>query len=76
MKTAATQGTREYFLDIIREMKKRGEINPAERKLARQLEDALDDHKLDCIVVKGEKNAGECAGYSMRQFDIADRSTL
>ncbi|MFD8839706.1 hypothetical protein [Streptomyces griseofuscus] len=71
-----SQGTREYFLDIIREMKKRGETNPAERKLARQLEDALDDHKLDYIVVKGEKNAGEYAGYSMRQFDIADRSTL
>ncbi|WP_327230331.1 hypothetical protein [Streptomyces murinus] len=71
-----SQGTREYFLDIIREMKKRGETNPAERKLARQLEDALDDHKLDYIVVKGEKNAGQYAGYSMRQFDIADRSTL
>ncbi|MGW2651954.1 hypothetical protein ACWC2T_45650, partial [Streptomyces sp. NPDC001393] len=69
-----SQGTREYFLDIIREMKKRGETNPAEQRLARELEDALDHKKLDYIVVRGQKNAGEYAGYSVKKFDITDRS--
>lgn len=31
-------------------------------------------HWLDYIVVKGERNAGEYAGYHTRQFDITDRS--
>ncbi|CAM5482530.1 hypothetical protein STAFG_8718 [Streptomyces afghaniensis 772] len=39
-----------------------------------QLEAALKDGKLDYIVVKGERNAGEYAGYHTRQFDITDRS--
>ncbi|WP_280869310.1 hypothetical protein [Streptomyces sp. MJP52] len=69
-----SQGTREYFLDIIREMRKRGENNPAERALARNLMTALRTGKLDYIVVKGEKNTGEYAGYHTRQFDISDRS--
>lgn len=69
-----SQGTREYFLDIIREMQERGKKNPAERKLAADLAEALDDGKLDYVVVKGEKNAGQYAGYRMRQFDIATRS--
>ncbi|WP_460069094.1 hypothetical protein [Streptomyces sp. YKOK-I1] len=70
-----SQGTREYFLDIIREMQERGKTNLTEARLARNLKNALDDGKLDYIVVKGEKNAGEYAGYRMRQFDISDRST-
>uniref|UniRef100_UPI000AA074EB hypothetical protein n=1 Tax=Streptomyces kebangsaanensis TaxID=864058 RepID=UPI000AA074EB len=70
-----SQGTREYFLDIIREMEKRGKRNEAEAELAEKLMDALDEGKLDYIVVKGERNAGEYAGYRMRQFDISDRST-
>jgi hypothetical protein len=56
-------------------MKKRGETNPAERRLARELEDALDEGKLDYIFVKGQKNAGTYNGYSMRQFDITERNT-
>jgi hypothetical protein len=70
-----SQGTREYFLDIIREMEERGKYNKAERKLARNLTKALKAGKLDYIVVKGERNAGEYAGYRMRQFDISKRST-
>ncbi|WP_330219351.1 hypothetical protein, partial [Streptomyces azureus] len=69
-----SQGTREYFLDIIQEMKKRGETIPSERRLARQLEDALDEGKLDYLVVKGQKNAGTYNGYSMREFDITERN--
>ncbi|MFE4371860.1 hypothetical protein ACFRMN_27265 [Streptomyces sp. NPDC056835] len=48
-----SQGSREYFLDIIRAMRKRGEI-----ELARDLRKALDEGKLEYVVVKGEKNAG------------------
>ncbi|MFD7132677.1 hypothetical protein [Streptomyces sp. NPDC059894] len=70
-----SQGTREYFEDIIREMQKRGKKIPSERKLAAQLMKALDEGKLDYIVVKGEKNAGKYAGYHMRQFDISERTT-
>jgi hypothetical protein len=69
-----SQGTREYFLDIIDEMRKRGEDDPDELLLAEKLEAALADGKLDYVVVKGEKNAGAHAGYRVRQFDIADRS--
>ncbi|MEU5197861.1 hypothetical protein AB0G86_28105 [Streptomyces scabiei] len=69
-----SQGTREYFLDIIREMQERGRKNPAERRLAAELAEALDDGKLDYVVVKGEKNAGQYAGYRVREFDIAMRS--
>ncbi|MDQ0788945.1 hypothetical protein [Streptomyces sp. B3I8] len=69
-----SQGTREYFLDIIEQMEKRGKKNPAEADLAQNLRDALDEGKLDYIVVKGERNAGEYAGYRTRQFDITDRS--
>ncbi|MGW3020816.1 hypothetical protein ACWC9V_32900, partial [Streptomyces longwoodensis] len=70
-----SQGTREYFKDIIREMQKRGKTVPSERVLAAQLTKALNEGKLDYIVVKGEKNAGEYAGYQMRQFDISERTT-
>ncbi|MDG9716423.1 hypothetical protein [Streptomyces sp. DH24] len=70
-----SQGTREYFLDILDEMRKRGEDNPNELLLADELEAALARGDVDYIVVKGQKNAGEYAGYSMRNFDIADRST-
>lgn len=70
-----SQGTREYFLDIIAEMRKRGESNIDELLLADKLDAALDAGKLDYVVVKGEKNAGTYAGYHMRQFDIAERST-
>ncbi|WP_229865875.1 hypothetical protein, partial [Streptomyces spinoverrucosus] len=70
-----SQGTREYFLDILNEMRKRGEDNPNELLLADELEAALARGDVDYIVVKGQKNVGEYAGYSMRQFNIANRST-
>jgi hypothetical protein len=69
-----SQGTREYFFDILEEMRKRGKEHPSEMVLADQLEAALKDGKLDYIVVKGGKNAGEYAGYHMRKFDITHRS--
>ena len=66
-----SQGTRGYFLDIIREMEERGKKNPRERELARNLRKALQQGKVDYIVVKGEKNTGRYTGYHMRQFDIS-----
>ncbi|WP_411129737.1 hypothetical protein [Streptomyces sp. x-19] len=69
-----SQGSQEYFLDIIREMKKRGEHNVEERRLARNLEKALKSGKLEYVVVKGEKNSGIYTGYQYRRFDITKRS--
>jgi hypothetical protein len=66
-----SQGTRGYFLDIIREMEERGKKNPRERELARNLRKALQQGKVDCIVVKGEKSTGRYTGYHMRQFGIS-----
>ena len=65
------QGTREYFDDILREMRERGRKNRNERRLAKELEDALDQGKLDYILVKGKVSGGKYAGYHMRKFDIS-----
>ncbi|MFH8789368.1 hypothetical protein [Streptomyces roseoverticillatus] len=68
--TRVMQGTRQYFFDILREMRVRGRENPNELKLAEELEAALDEGKLDYILVKGNPNGVEHAGYAMRKFDI------
>ncbi|MFF6997326.1 hypothetical protein ACFY93_20535 [Streptomyces sp. NPDC008313] len=65
-----SQGTREYFNDILREMYERGKKNPREQELAEQLEEALADGKLDYIAVKGNVNTGHYTGYTMDKFDI------
>ncbi|MFG2307164.1 hypothetical protein ACGFS9_00530 [Streptomyces sp. NPDC048566] len=65
-----SQGTREYFNDILREMRKRGKRNPREQELAEQLEEALADGKLDYIAVKGNVNTGHYTGFTMDKFDI------
>ncbi|MGA4801492.1 hypothetical protein [Streptomyces lavendulocolor] len=61
-----SQGSREYFLDIIRFMEKRGET-----QLAADLKNALRDNKLEYVVVKGEKNQGTYTGYQYRRFDLS-----
>ncbi|WP_432149064.1 hypothetical protein [Streptomyces sp. bgisy029] len=61
-----SQGSREYFLDIITEMKKRGE-----RDTVRDLQKALKAGKLDYVVIKGERNSGTYTGYQYRRFDIS-----
>lgn len=65
-----TQGTREYFNDILREMRKRGRRNPNEARLANELKMALDEGRLDYIVVKGNLNTGQYTGYTTQKFDI------
>ncbi|KIZ14977.1 hypothetical protein [Streptomyces natalensis] len=61
-----SQGSREYFFDILKAMEKRGEDD-----LVDALEKALDEGKLDYVVVKGEKNTGKYTGYQYRRFDIS-----
>ncbi|WP_153414924.1 WXG100-like domain-containing protein [Nocardia macrotermitis] len=70
-----SQGRREYFLDILEEMRERGEEYPHELELADALEDALNDGDVDYILVQGQKNNGEYAGYVMKIFDISGRRT-
>ncbi|MFF1561865.1 hypothetical protein, partial [Streptomyces sp. NPDC058279] len=63
---SVSQGSREYFLDILREMDKRGET-----ELVDKLRTALRDGKLDYVVVKGGKNTGSYTGLEYRMFDIS-----
>jgi hypothetical protein len=65
-----SQGSREYFFDILREMRKRGEID-----LVEDLKAALKEGNLEYVVVKGERNSGTYTGYQYRRFDIS-RGTL
>ncbi|MGW0836694.1 hypothetical protein [Streptomyces prunicolor] len=68
----ARQGSKEYFLDILREMKQRGvEGNPNEKRLYKELSKALKQGNVDYILVKGKvTSAGEYAGYQKWTFDI------
>ncbi|MFF8504035.1 hypothetical protein ACF07L_25765 [Streptomyces anulatus] len=63
---AVSQGSREYFLDILRKMERRGETD-----LVDALEDALKRGKLDYVIVKGEKTTTAYNGYKYRRFDIS-----
>ncbi|MFF4254955.1 hypothetical protein ACFY1L_27480 [Streptomyces sp. NPDC001663] len=65
-----SQGSREYFHDIIQLMTDRGEFG-----LVRDIQKALARGKLEYVVVKGEKNVGTYTGYRYRRFDIS-RGTL
>ncbi|MHC0429495.1 hypothetical protein ACX6XY_04790 [Streptomyces sp. O3] len=67
---SAMQGTREYFLDIIRKMYGRERQFPSEGELADKLTAALDEGRLDYILVKGKSDGGQYAGYVTEQFDI------
>ncbi|MFD7708914.1 hypothetical protein [Streptomyces sp. NPDC059786] len=61
-----SQGSREYFFDILAAMEKRGEFD-----LVDALEAALGEGKLNYVVVKGDKNVGTYTGYQYRRFDIS-----
>ncbi|WUH93659.1 hypothetical protein OG900_28480 [Streptomyces sp. NBC_00433] len=64
------QGHRAYFEAIIVQMEKRGAGDLDEAKLAVELQKALDDNKLDYVVVKAKSEDGQYDGYVMRHFDI------
>ncbi|MFM9585375.1 hypothetical protein [Streptomyces caniscabiei] len=61
-----SQGSREYFYDILEAMKSRGEF-----ELVDAIERAIENKKLEYTVIKGEKNAGTYTGYQYRRFDIS-----
>ncbi|MGW2719827.1 hypothetical protein [Streptomyces sp. NPDC001492] len=69
----ARQGSRDYFLDIMREMKQRGlDGNTNEKRLYKELSKALKHGNVDYILVKGKvTSAGEYAGYQKWTFDIS-----
>ncbi|MET9252415.1 hypothetical protein [Streptomyces sp. NPDC003717] len=68
----ARQGSREYFLDILRKMKQRGiDGNPNEKRLYKELSKALKSGNIEYILVKGKvTSAGGYAGYQKWTFDI------
>ncbi|MFE3764791.1 hypothetical protein ACFXPI_23880, partial [Streptomyces sp. NPDC059104] len=70
--TRVSQGTRAYFEDILKQMKKRGENIQSEKDLYEALDEALnaDPPRIDYVVVKGADNSGTYAGYTMRRFDL------
>ncbi|MFE1322655.1 toxin glutamine deamidase domain-containing protein [Kitasatospora phosalacinea] len=65
-----SQGSREYFLQIIDEMIDRGETD-----LARQLTEALAAGKVEYVLVAGGRNTGSYNGLDYQRFDIS-RGTL
>lgn len=64
-KRRVQQGTPEYFDEILKAMRNRGESD-----LVVQLEDALDQGKIDYVVVRAKANNGVYSGYDMAHFDI------
>ncbi|MFJ2570058.1 hypothetical protein ACIOYT_06520 [Streptomyces halstedii] len=64
-----SQGSREYFLDIMRVMTKRGETETLEA-----LKDAMKRKKLEYVAIRGGKNQGAYNGYQYRRFDITKRT--
>lgn len=64
-KRRVAQGTREYFETILIKMEDRGET-----ELAGKLAAALDEGKLDYVLVKGNPNGKLYEGYLMNHFDI------
>ncbi|UGQ13262.1 hypothetical protein LO772_06495 [Yinghuangia sp. ASG 101] len=63
----ASQGTWEYFDDILTKMRDRGEVG-----LVNALLDALTHDKLDYIEVHGNPQGDTYGGYTMQRFDISD----
>ncbi|MVO83409.1 hypothetical protein GPA10_01215 [Streptomyces sp. p1417] len=68
----ARQGSKEYFVDILRKMRERGLDGDArELSLYRELKKALRHGNVDYVLVKAKSTAaGEYAGYSKWTFDI------
>lgn len=74
-----TQGTKEYFETILKEMEKRAaklrkdgllDQARAERALARELKTALGAGKVDYVLVKAKPDGAKYAGYEMKQFNL------
>lgn len=61
------QGTKEYFYTILEKMWARG---GKDTEIANALEDALEDGKLQYVLVKANENTGSYAGAVMEYFKI------
>ncbi|WP_329444152.1 hypothetical protein OG906_18315 [Streptomyces sp. NBC_01426] len=66
-----SQGSQEYFQDIIAEMYERGKKVKSEKDLARALEKAAENGTLDYVLVKGDPNGLQYTGYQYQRFDIS-----
>ncbi|MEU6280435.1 hypothetical protein [Streptomyces sp. NPDC047028] len=66
-----SQGTRGYFEDILKKMEERGRSNPEEARAYSDLSEALDDGKVEYVLVKGRPDGHTYAGYIMKKFDIS-----
>ena len=66
-----SQGTREYFEDILKKMEERGRTNPQEAQAYSDLADALDEGKVEYVLVKGRPDGHTYAGYVMKKFNIS-----
>ena len=64
------QGHPEYFNAILAQMEKRGLTDPVEAELSEKLHQALEDGKLDYVLVKARVKDGEYDGYTMKHFNI------
>lgn len=67
---SARQGSREYFMDTLQHMRMRGLNFPSEPRLANELMAALEQGKVDYILVKGKVDGDRYAGYETYKFDI------
>ena len=67
---SAMQGSREYFMDTLQRMRMRGRKFPSEPRLANELMAALEQGKVDYILVKGKVDGARYAGYETYKFDI------
>jgi hypothetical protein len=65
------QGTREYVQTIIEEMQQRAGRSPRDGLLALRLLDALENHKLQYVMVKASENPGSYAGATLEHFKIS-----
>ncbi|NED83529.1 hypothetical protein G3I76_25980, partial [Streptomyces sp. SID11233] len=59
----AMQGTRDYFMDILEQMDRRGNDIPSEGELAEKLRKAVKEGNVEYILVKGKVDGPRYAGY-------------
>lgn len=69
------QGRLDYFESVLEEMKARGRrLNNGERELALKLEAALEDGRVEYVLVKAKAEGERYTGYELKYFDL-DKAT-
>ncbi|MER7413021.1 hypothetical protein [Streptomyces cacaoi] len=64
-----SQGTLEYFQDILKEMETSAK-RPEHRQLVKDLRSAKKTGRLDYVLVKGNPDGARYGGYEMSRFDV------